>query len=145
MVRVEILVGAVGCVLLFMLSAVFAMDNGVARTPAMGWAAWAGFYDFANEVIVREMAQALVDLGLRDAGYTYFLLDDADMWLSQRDYYTDRLVADPKKYPSGAKYIGDYLHSFGFKYGVYTDLAQGGCGSLPGLYLLSFLCLSTNC
>ena len=129
-------VSVVFCVLLAAGYSV-ALDNGMARTPALGWAAWSGFYDSFTEDLIKEMAQALITFGLRDAGYTYFLVDDADMFLGQRDYY-GRLQPDPKKYPSGLKAIGDYLHSLGFKYGLYTDLGSGGCGSLPGLVVFIF-------
>ena len=42
---------------------------GVGNTPAMGWNSWNAFRCNINEALVQEVARAIVDSGLRDAGY----------------------------------------------------------------------------
>lgn len=62
------------------LSGAVGRDDGLARTPPMGWSTWYAFGANLNETRVVEMADAIVRTGLRDAGYTLVNLDDA--WLS---------------------------------------------------------------
>jgi alpha-galactosidase len=44
------------------------------------------------------------------------------------------MVPDPATFPSGMKAVGDYIHSLGLKYGVYSSAGnwtcQGRAGSL---------------
>jgi Alpha galactosidase A len=51
------------------------------------------------------MADAIVGTGMRDAGYIYVVLDDCWSTL-ERDTH-GQLVADPAKFPSGMKALGD--------------------------------------
>jgi alpha-galactosidase len=48
-----------------------ALHNGVARTPAMGWNSWNFFRCNINETVIKDVADAIVSSGLRDAGYRY--------------------------------------------------------------------------
>ena len=54
-----------------------ALDNGVARTPVMGYNTWNSFKFGINETLIKQTADLLVSLGLRDAGYSYLGLDGA--------------------------------------------------------------------
>ena len=45
----------------------------------MGWNSWNAFRCDINENLIREVARALVDPGLRDAGYKYVNIDDCWM------------------------------------------------------------------
>ena len=57
-----------------------ALDNGLARTPARGWNAWNSIRcEGLNENLIREVADAMVSSGLRDAGYTYVNIDDCEL------------------------------------------------------------------
>jgi alpha-galactosidase len=42
------------------------------------------------------------------------------------------MVPDPKKFPTGLKALGDYLHSQGFKFGIYSCAGMKTCGGFPG-------------
>ena len=79
-----------------------ALDNGLARTPPLGLSTWAVFAQDINDTVVREMVDAMVANGLRDAvrlralsvcrlpcsrspdssarrqGYTYLMVDDGE-------------------------------------------------------------------
>eukprot|EP01116_Phalansterium_solitarium_P025144 TRINITY_DN948_c0_g1_i1.p1 TRINITY_DN948_c0_g1~~TRINITY_DN948_c0_g1_i1.p1 ORF type:complete len:454 (+),score=104.51 TRINITY_DN948_c0_g1_i1:232-1593(+) len=117
------------CCLLFG-ATVVALDNGLGRTPAMGWSSWNRFYLADNETIIRTMAAAIVKTGLRDAGYDHVNVD-AGYLTPERDSQ-GRLVVDSTKFPSGMAALADYLHDLGLKLGVYTDLGKGSCGTGPG-------------
>jgi alpha-galactosidase len=51
-------------------------DNGLARTPPMGWNSWNKFAGKVNDTSVREMADAMVSSGMSKAGYIYINIDD---------------------------------------------------------------------
>ena len=57
-----------------------ALDNGLARTPPMGWNAFYSLGCHVDEGVVRETADALRSTGMADAGYRYVILDDC--WMS---------------------------------------------------------------
>lgn len=102
----------------------------LAQTPPMGWNSWNTFAGNINEQVVRETAEAMIRNGMRDAGYTYIVIDDT--WsLKQRDEQGN-LVADPAKFPSGMKALGDWLHANGFKFGIYSCAGRMTCGGYPG-------------
>lgn len=104
--------------------------EGLAQTPPMGWNSWNTFESAISESLVKETAQAMIANGMRDAGYTYIVLDDC--WaLRQRDA-EGNLVADPEKFPSGMKALADHLHERGFKFGIYGDAGRKTCAGFPG-------------
>src|SRR3954464_9083941 len=74
------------------------LDNGLAKTPPMGWNSWNKFACDVSEQLIREAADALVSSGMRDAGYEYIVIDDC--WQIDRDAQGN-IVADPKRFPSG--------------------------------------------
>jgi alpha-galactosidase len=54
-----------------------ALDDGLARTPPMGWNSWNKFAcSGINETVVRQVADAIVSSGLSAAGYKYLTVDD---------------------------------------------------------------------
>ena len=63
-------------------TASLALDNGVGLTPAMGWSSWNRFRCDINEDLIKEVARAMVDTGLRDAGFKYVNIDDC--WQENR-------------------------------------------------------------
>jgi len=104
--------------------------DGLALTPPMGWNTWNTFASNISESVLRETADAMVANGMRDAGYTYLVIDDT--WsLRQRDA-EGNLVADPVKFPHGLKALGDYLHERGFKFGIYSCAGPRTCADYPG-------------
>jgi alpha-galactosidase len=103
--------------------------NGLALTPPMGWNSWNKFGCDIDEAIVRRVADAMVSSGMRDAGYLYVVIDDC--WHGERDA-DGFITADPRKFPSGMKALGDYIHSRGLKFGIYSDAGAKTCGGRPG-------------
>ena len=61
-------------------AAVPALDNGLGLTPARGWNSWNPFRcEGLSEALIRDVADAMVSSGLRDAGYTFVNIDDCWM------------------------------------------------------------------
>ncbi|MDP0500070.1 MAG: glycoside hydrolase family 27 protein [Verrucomicrobiota bacterium JB022] len=104
--------------------------EGLAQTPPMGWNSWNTFETHIDEELVKDVAQAMIDSGMRDAGYNYIVLDDG--WMAMERDEEGNLVADPNKFPSGMKALGDYLHEHGFKFGLYNCAGSKTCAGYPG-------------
>ena len=115
-------------------SAAQALDNGVGRTPPMGWNSWNTFGCNINETLIRQMADAMVSTGMRDLGYQYVVVDDC--WMNPNRDSAGNLQGDPRRFPSGMKALGDYLHARGLKFGIYQAPLDKTCaqyfGSYPG-------------
>src|SRR5437773_2035735 len=107
------------------------LDNGVARTPPMGWNSWNHLGCDVSAQLIRETADAMAANGLRDAGYQYVVIDDC--WQVARDA-RGRLVADSVRFPGGMKPLADYVHAKGLKFGIYTDAGRRTCQGRPGTY-----------
>ena len=103
--------------------------EGLADKPQMGWSTWNKFQEKISEDVIIGIADAMVESGLRDAGYTYINIDDC--WHGERD--KDGFIqVDATKFPHGMKYLADYLHGKGLKLGIYSDAGTATCGSMPG-------------
>lgn len=103
--------------------------NGLALTPPMGWNSWNRFGCNINEALIRQTADQLVASGMKDAGYTYVVIDDC--WHGARDEAGD-IQPDPQRFPSGIKALADYIHGKGLKFGIYSDAGERTCGGRPG-------------
>jgi len=111
----------------------YAYNNGVARTPPMGWNSWNHFgceTQLITEDLFMQMADAMVKSGMKDAGYEYINIDDC--WLASTRDANGNLLPDPKRFPSGIKALADYVHSLGLKFGIYEDTGNKTCGGYPG-------------
>jgi alpha-galactosidase len=111
-----------------------AIENGLARTPAMGFNNWNATHCRAefNEQMVRQIADIFVARGLRDAGYAYVNIDDC--WALPNRDGAGNLVPDPVRFPNGIKAVADYVHGKGLKFGIYTSAGTKTCNELgfPG-------------
>lgn len=60
----------------------FGMDNGLGRTPPLGWNTWVTCgdkecsHDFCNEAEVKAAAVAMKENGMHALGWNYVNLDD---------------------------------------------------------------------
>ena len=102
----------------------------LAQTPPMGWNSWNIFQTKIDEPLLKGMVDAYVSSGMRDAGYTYFVLDDG--WMAMERDKDGDLVADPQKFPHGMKAFADYVHSKGLKFGIYNCAGTKTCAGYPG-------------
>jgi alpha-galactosidase len=121
------LIGTMGCTRLMAQK-----FEELAQTPPMGWNSWNTFQTNINEQMLKDMVDACVSSGMRDAGYTYFVLDDG--WMAMDRDKDGNLVADPKKFPNGMKEFADYVHSRGLKFGIYNCAGTKTCGGYPGTH-----------
>ena len=130
------------------LPGVGALQNGVARTPPMGWMAWQRFrceqnctpdndgrVNCVSEQLFRSVADAMVSEGFAEAGYKYVSLDSC--WAErERDEY-GHVVANRTRFPSGMASLSSYVHGKGLLFGLYTNMGptmgNAGSGLAPGL------------
>ena len=85
-----------------------------------------------SERLYHQQADALVSQGFLDMGYNAIHMDDCwERKVPPRDPETGRLVGDPIRFPSGMKALGDYYHSKGAKYALYTAESPTTCGGYP--------------
>jgi len=104
-------------------------DNGLARTPPMGWNSWNKFHDHFDDATVRAMADAMVSSGMAKAGYTYIIIDEG--WSSYRD--SQGKITGNARFPN-MKALADYVHSKGLKIGIYSSPGPQVCGGYQGSY-----------
>ncbi|MGB9764443.1 MAG: glycoside hydrolase family 27 protein [Candidatus Saccharicenans sp.] len=105
--------------------------DGLALTPPMGWYPWNTFgQEPQNEKLIKEMVDALLRSGLREAGYKYIGPDEGICFYRAND---GKLTTNPERYPSGLRALGDYIHPRGLKYALYTDAGTHTCSkAMPG-------------
>jgi alpha-galactosidase len=106
-----------------------AFGDGLALTPPMGWNSWNKFGCNVSEQLIRDAADALVASGMKEAGYTYVVIDDC--WQKSRAK-DGTIVADPERFPSGMQALAGYVHAKGLKFGLYSDAGTGTCQNRPG-------------
>jgi alpha-galactosidase len=104
--------------------------EGLAITPPMGWNSWNTFKIGLSEALVMDMADKMASSGMASAGYVYLVLDDG--WMAKDRDKEGSLVADPAKFPHGMKFIADYVHSKGLKFGIYNCAGTLTCAKFPG-------------
>src|SRR5690348_16816591 len=95
------------------------LDNGLARTPYMGWNTFYGLGSNFNEQTIVSVADAMVSRGLEVAGYQYVWLDGG-WWSGTRDD-SGNITVNAAQWPHGMQWIADYIHSRSLKAGIYTD------------------------
>ncbi len=87
-------------------------------------------------------ANTLVSSGLRDAGYTYLLIDDgwplcavgggaARCDVPAPRGSDGRIVVDPAKFPDGFAPVAARVHALGLRLGIYTAVSAVTCGGYP--------------
>ena len=101
----------------------------LAKTPPMGWNSWNKYHCDVSETLIMGMADAMVSSGMKDAGYEYIVIDDC--WQVSRDE-NGEIVADKDRFPHGIKYLADYVHSKGLKFGIYSCAGTLTCQRRPG-------------
>ncbi len=106
-----------------------AEDNGVGRTPLMGWSTWSFVRSHPTAAKVEAQADAMKASGLSDVGFHNVNLDD--FWYvcpgSQGPAVDQfgRWVIDTSKFPdvgseNGIQAVADHVHGLGLKFGLYV-------------------------
>ena len=104
-------------------------NNGVALTPPMGWSSWNLFKYKISEDLIKEIAVAMKESGLGEAGYKYVNIDDC--WQNSSRDENGKLQTDFITFPSGIKALNDYVNSLGLKLGIYSSNGTHTCEDYP--------------
>ena len=107
----------------------------------MGWSSWNCYVYTVTDDDIRKQAKALVDTGLADHGYGYVNIDD--FWQNNPwRFKEDKTLQGAERKPDGTinpngrfpnmKALADYIHSFGFKAGIYSSPGPYTCGMCTG-------------
>lgn len=121
-----------------------AVGDRIALTPPMGWNSWNIWGEKFSGEHAKAAAKALDESGLGDHGWAYINLDD--FWeMNNSKQNKDRpelrgpardaegrILANPS-FPD-MRGLTDYIHSFGFKAGLYSSPGPTTCGGCEGSY-----------
>jgi alpha-galactosidase len=124
-----VLVAAALPILVFGANSATALENGLARTPQLGWNDWNSFGCNVSDSLIRQTADAMVNSGMAAAGYKYVNIDDC--WSEMSRDGSGNLVPDHNKFPNGIKAVADYVHGKGLKLGIYSSAGLTTCAGYP--------------
>ncbi|CAD5232455.1 unnamed protein product [Bursaphelenchus xylophilus] len=127
-------------VLSFCSALTFGLENGLARTPPMGWMSWTRFFcetncahnpfSCINEYLYKSQADRLALDGYKDVGYDRVHIDDC--WAELKRDENGKMVADKSRFPSGMNGLANYVHKLGLKLGSYGDYGTKTCAGYLG-------------
>ncbi len=115
---------------LFVLFALFSCNRQAdtsRNAPLMGWSSWNTYRINISDSLIMRQADAMVESGLKDAGYGYVNIDDG--FFGGRDFRSGALKIHPGRFPHGLKPVIDHIHSLGLKAGIYSDAGLNTCGN----------------
>lgn len=98
--------------------------------PPMGFNNWARYECNLNQTLFTQTADAMVSRGLLKAGYDRINLDDC--WMADTRLKNGSLTWNTSRFPDGIPWLGRYIKSKGFKFGIYEDAGTATCSGLPG-------------
>jgi alpha-galactosidase len=102
----------------------------LALTPPMGWNSWNCWGTSVSAEKVATSAAALINTGLINHGWNYINIDDG--W-EAKQRAADGNIQTNEKFTSMKK-LGDYLHSKGLRFGIYSSPGTHTCGGFIGSY-----------
>ena len=108
----------------------FVIGDTIALTPPMGFNTWNHFHRDISDAKIRAAADAMVSSGLIDHGWTYINIDDC--WQGERDA-AGNIQGNSDKFPD-LKALGDYIHSKGLKFGLYSSPGPKTCAGFAGSF-----------
>lgn len=108
----------------------FKVGDKICLTPPMGWNSWNAFGLGVTQENVKAAAQAFIDKGLINHGWTYINIDDG--WEAAKRNNDSTLLANDK-FPD-MKGLADWIHSKGLKFGIYSSPGPTTCGGYSGSY-----------
>jgi alpha-galactosidase len=111
-------------------SFVIKAGKGIALTPPMGWNSWNCWGLSVSEQKVKASAQAMINKGLTNYGWSFINIDDG--WEAKARKENGEIIAN-NKFPN-MKGLGDFLHKEGLKFGIYSSPGPLTCGGYLGSY-----------
>jgi alpha-galactosidase len=112
-----------------------ALENGMARTPAIGWSTWCGMgpcgNDYCSEDYVMSAATAMLANGMHALGYRWIVMDDC--WAAESRAADGSITWDTERFPHGIPFLANWMHERNFSFGLYTSAGNTTCssGGLP--------------
>lgn len=128
------------------------VGDTISLTPPMGWNSWNVWCYRLTDEYARISARAMEESGLANHGWSYINLDD---WWEMNNSKTERVkmrerdfgredviglardvngkIIPNRSFPD-MKGLTDYIHSFGFKAGLYSSPGPTTCGGCEGSY-----------
>lgn len=120
-------------------SQVLALDNGLAKTPPMGWISWERFLcntdckshpgECIDQQLYLDMANKMVSDGYKNVGYDRINIDDC--WSEKRRNQQQQLIPDRERFPMGIDGLSRVIHRLGLKLGIYGDCGTATCAGYP--------------
>jgi len=117
------------------------VGDKIALTPPMGWNGYNRFGDAIDDATVKAGVDAMVSSGLINHGWTYINIDDS--WSIKPGSRDSMRMGEPrdingminanKKFPD-MKGLTDYIHSKGFKAGIYSSPSKLTCSYYTASY-----------
>lgn len=104
-------------------------NNGTCQVPPMGWSSWNCFRNKISEDVILDIAKAVKESGLAEAGYVYINIDDC--WQSSMRDENGRLQGDLGTFPHGIKWLVNEVNALGLKLGIYSSNGTLTCEDLP--------------
>ena len=104
-----------------------ALDNGLGRTPQIGWNTSVAL-SIRLLCRTRPMPSSNTDW-TNSAIYIYINIDDC--WARSRNHSTKVVIPDNSTFPDFEGMI-KYIHSKGLKLGLYSDAGTSTCARCPG-------------
>ncbi len=99
----------------------------LSATPYMGFNTYYALGGNINEASIKQLASQMQQNGLEQSGYNIIWLDWG--WSTGARDAQGNLTTDTTQWPSGISGLTSYLHSLGFKAGIYTDAGASGCSN----------------
>ncbi len=113
----------------------------IALTPPLGWNSWNCFASSVSDKKVRSAAEAMVNSGLVNHGWTYINIDDYwetkpgsdDSTLQGKPRDDNGYILPNKRFPD-MKALGNFIHYKGLKMGIYSSPGPLTCGGCIGSF-----------
>jgi hypothetical protein len=106
-----------------------AIDDGLGKTPVMGFNSWTAFGSGVTAADLVGIGQYFGSSGLQAAGYNHINSDDG--WSVDRGP-DGRIVADPNKFPQGIPGVVQQLAALNLSFGIYSAASSVVCSGRPG-------------
>jgi alpha-galactosidase len=116
------------------------VGDTIALTPPMGWNSWNVFAANVSADKVKKAADAMVNSGLINHGWSYINIDD--FWQNNHNKTTDQTLQGDYRDAQGnilpnarfpdMKGLADYIHNNGLKAGLYSSPGPYTCGRCAG-------------
>jgi alpha-galactosidase len=114
-----------------LLTAVAALDNGVARLPILGYNTWNAYQCNIDQDLMLTTASLMKSLGLLEVGYKQVNIDDC--WAEINRTASGDLIPDKTRFPNITS-MTQQIHALGFKTGIYGDSGWFTCAGYPGSF-----------